>query len=113
MELKLNIYKNNREVEKTYKTDTFDLMYGTLEDLICAIDPAMLKSGIANIDEMQLGSLVISLLPQIKPLLCEMFDGLTADEVRRTKVKELVPIFIEAFTYAFAELNPLAENSGN
>ena len=31
--MKLNIYKNQNEIVKTYKTDAYDLMYGTVEDL--------------------------------------------------------------------------------
>ena len=33
MELKLNIY-NKKNIEKTYSTDTYDLMFGTVEDFI-------------------------------------------------------------------------------
>ena len=28
--MKINIYKNQREVEKTYEVDNYDLMYGTV-----------------------------------------------------------------------------------
>ena len=32
MNLKLNIYKK-REIIKTYESDTYDLLFGTVEDL--------------------------------------------------------------------------------
>ena len=32
--LELNIYKNQKEVEKTYRTEAYDLMYGTVEDVV-------------------------------------------------------------------------------
>lgn len=114
MKLSLNIYKG-KEVEKTYTTDTYDLMYGTLEDLISAVDADKLDaiSG-GNKNNFELGKLVLSLLPQIKPILKSIFDGITDEEIKRTKVKELIPVFIEAFKYAFSEINGLSDsNSGN
>ena len=37
MELKLNIY-NKKEIVKTYTAETYDLMFGTVEDLIDLIN---------------------------------------------------------------------------
>lgn len=114
MNLSLNIYKG-KEVEKTYTTDTYDLMYETLEDLLYAVDVDKLEkiSG-GNKNDFELGKLVISLLPQIKPILKSIFDGITDEEIRRTKVKELIPVFIQAFKFAFSEINSLnADSSGN
>lgn len=117
MKLTLNVYKTNREIEKTYTTDTYDIMYGVLEDMIAAVDPEMLegKSNIKDIDNVQLGSIVIKLLPQIKPLLRDIFEGLTDEEIRRTKVKELIPVFVEAFKFAFDEIKGMGDesNAGN
>lgn len=114
MKLTLNVYKNNREIEKTYTTDTYDIMYGVLEDMIAAIDPEMLegKSSIKDFDDVQLGSVVIKLIPQIKPLLRDIFEGLTDEEIRMTKVKELVPVFVEAFKFAFSEIKGLDNGDG-
>lgn len=114
MELKLNIYSSSKKVEKTYTTDTFDLMYGTIEDLIAAIDIDKFNN-IKAADQFELGKMVISLLPQIKPLLKSMFDGIKDEEIKRTKVKELVPLFVEAFKFAFSEIEGLGDNnnSGN
>ena len=115
MELKLNVYKadDNRVVEKTYTTDTYDLMYSTLEDLAGAIDTKVLSSA-NKPDKVEVGKVIISLLPQIKPLLRGMFAGITDEEIRRTKVKELVPVFVEAFTYAFDQMKSVnGNNEGN
>ncbi|MDE6019676.1 MAG: hypothetical protein K2H01_01585 [Ruminococcus sp.] len=110
MELTLNIYKNNKEIEKTYKASEFDLMWGTMEDLLSAVG----VDGLDNLnDTAALSKIISALLPQVKPLLKQIFDGVTDSEIRRTKAKELVPIFIEAFTYAFSELGVLSNKSGN
>ena len=38
MELKLNIYKTQSEIEKTYTTQDYAVMYGTVEDLLDMLD---------------------------------------------------------------------------
>jgi hypothetical protein len=107
MDLKLNIYKNNNEIEKTYTATEFDLMWGTIEDLTNAVDLNKLD------DNEAVGKMVLAVLPQVKPLLKQIFVGLTDDELKRTKVKELIPIFINAFEYAFSEINLLGGKQGN
>ena len=38
-EIKLNIYdRETKEVIKTYRTDSIELMFGTVEDIIAVID---------------------------------------------------------------------------
>lgn len=105
MELKLNVYNQNGKVEKTYTAGEFDLMWGTMEDLVQCVD-------LDKIDDMEaVGKMILKLLPQLKPLLKQIFNGLTDSEIRRTKVKELVPIFLNAFKYAFSEISTLGNSS--
>lgn len=109
MKLSLNIYENGK-VKKTYETETINLMYGTIEDLLAAID----LDKLSNADEankFELGKMVFSLLPQIKPILKDVFVGLTDDEIRRTNTKELIPVFVGIFKYAFEEINSLSGDS--
>ena len=106
MNLILNIYKG-REIEKTYTTDTYDIMFGTIESVIEIIDINKLDNNL------ELGKMILKLLPQIKPLLKDIFDGVTDDEIKRTKVKELIPLFVEVFTYSLNELSSLGSNSKN
>lgn len=113
MNLSLNIYKG-KAVEKTYTTDTYDLEFGTLEDLIAAVDAEKLDTLSKGKSDFETGKLILSLLPQIKPILKSIFDGITDEEIRRTHVKELIPVFVEAFKFAFSEINGLnADSSGN
>lgn len=107
MDLKLNVYKNNKEIEKTYIASEFDLMWGTMEDLTNAVDLDKIN------DEIEVGKMVLKILPQVKPLLKQVFDGLTDDELKRTKIKELVPVFVNIFKYSFSEINMLGNNQGN
>ena len=38
MELKLNIYKTQTEIEKTYTAQDYEVLYGTVEDLLDCLD---------------------------------------------------------------------------
>lgn len=109
MELKLNIYHKNEAgawaIEKVYTAETIDIMFGTAEDLIGLLDGFDLN------DTNKLVSMVTKGFAQLKPFLKEIFIGLTDDELRRTKVREIVPLFVNIFTYIFKEIN--ATNSGN
>lgn len=98
MELKLNIYKG-KTIEKTYKAETFDIMFGTVEDLLNIIDLEKLNS------DTEIAKLIIKVFPLLKPLLKDVFEGVTDDELRRTKIKELIPLFVNIFVFALKELN--------
>ena len=99
-DLKLNIY-NGKNIEKTYVADEIDIMFGTVEDLLDVIDFDNLN------DEKEVVKVVIKTLNNLKPFLKQIFDGLTDDEIKRTKVKELVPLFVDIVTYTMEELKAL------
>ena len=106
MELKLNIY-NGKVIEKTYITDTYDLMYGTIEDVLNVIDLDKIDKSV------ELGKMIIRLLPLINPFLKDVFNGLTDEELRRTKVKEVKQIFEKIFSYGFDLLIGVEDGSKN
>lgn len=99
-DLKLNIY-NGKNVEKTYVAEEIDIMFGTVEDLLDVIDFDNLN------DEKEVVKVVIKTLNNLKPFLKQIFDGLTDDEIKRTKVKELVPLFVDIVKYTMDELRAL------
>lgn len=99
-DLRLNIY-NGKTIEKTYIADEIDIMFGTVEDLLDVIDFDNLN------DEKEVVKVVIKMLNNLKPFLKQIFDGLTDDEIKRTKVKELVPLFVDIVTYTMEELKAL------
>ena len=103
MELTLNIYEK-KKIIKTYTAETYDLMFGTVEDFINVID-------INNIDLENKESLikmaskvVVSALDIIKPLLKDVFDGLTDAELINTKISEIVEIIIQIIKFAIKEM---------
>lgn len=103
MEMKLNIY-NKRNIEKTYVAETYDLMFGTVEDLIDVVDLDKLQTG-SDAEIIKLvGNVVINGLDIIKPLLKDIFEGLTDEELKRTKVKEIAAVLVEVMKFAIAEI---------
>lgn len=96
--MKLNIYKNQKEIEKTYEVDSYDIMYGTIQDILAVLDDFDLEN-LKNED--QLLKLIVVNRSKLEDLLLDIFsvEGLTAEELRRVKLKELVPMFIDLFVY--------------
>ena len=96
--MKINIYKNQREVEKTYEIDHYDIMYGTIQDILEVLDDVNLEDSEATL------KLITANRQKLEDLLLDIFgsEGLTKEELRRTKLKELMPLFIELFRYVTA-----------
>lgn len=90
--LKLNIYRedNKNEIEKTLTAEGYDLMLGTLQDVIAIFDIDKINSG----NEVELAKMAVRGFDQITPILRDVFPEATPEELRRTKTKELVPLFI-------------------
>lgn len=101
--MQLNIYEK-KKVIKTYTADTYDLMFGTVEDISDAV----------NLDEMKTGSdvevfqavvkLITGSKETVKDLLKDVFDGLTDEELRNTKVKEQAQVLVEVVNYTLGQL---------
>lgn len=90
--LKLNIYKadNKNEIEKTYTAEGYDLMLGTLQDIIAIFDIDKISNG----NETELAKMAVRGFDQVAPILRDVFPDATTEELRRTKTKELVPLFV-------------------
>jgi hypothetical protein len=108
MQLLLNIYdpQTNR-ITKQYKAETVDIMFGTIEDLIEIIDVEKLN------DNMEWAKVIVLAMKKLKPLLKEVFTGVTDEELKNTKVKELVPLFINILSYMMSEINGLGSGQKN
>ena len=90
MELRLNIYskEDKGKIEKTYTAEGYDLMLGTIDDLVAVIDLDKID------DEKAVAGMLIKGYKQIKPLLHDVF-GATSEELNRTKVSDLIPLIID------------------
>ena len=103
MELKLNIYEK-RNIVKTYTVETYDLMFGTVEDLLNVIDIDNIQAG----DKTELVKAIAKILAHsldiVKPFLKDVFDGLTDDELRNTKLKEIIDVIANIITYSINQI---------
>lgn len=94
--MKLNIYKNQKEIEKTVEVDSYDIMYGTVEDVFEVLE---------GIEDMNDTKSVLDMFTRnrakLNDLLLDIFGeaGLTKEDLRKVKVKELVPLFIDLFKF--------------
>lgn len=102
--MKLNIYEK-RNIVKTYETDTYDLMFGVLEDVADAVKLDDLKTG-SDVEIITLvGNLVIKSKDTVKNLMKDIFDGLTDEELKNTKVTELANVLIDVVKYTVTQLS--------
>lgn len=110
MELKLNIYNENDEVEKTYTTQTFRIKLGLLNDFINIMNADRLSVVLKNVgnskerDNEALISLVCELMNESKQLVYDLFKqlfkGLTDDELNKCYIDELVAVVKDLTKYA-------------
>ncbi len=108
MELILNVYDaKTKKIAKQHRAETADIMYGTVEDLIEIIDIDKLN------DNMEWAKVIIMALKKLKPLLKEVFTELTDEDLKNTKVKELVPLFATIFKYMMSEIRCMSGDAKN
>jgi len=98
--MKLNIYKG-KEVVKTYEVDNYDLTYGVIEDVIEIIDGKDLEN------KNDLINVAIDSFHLLRPLLKEVFNGLTDDELRTVKVRELIVVIVELIKASISNLKKI------
>ncbi|WP_276768474.1 hypothetical protein [Dielma fastidiosa] len=119
MVIKLNIWKNQKEIDKTYMIDSFDIMWGTIEDLIEVIDlnefaNQLTSNGMSNT---ALINMVASALTNSRDLinntLKDIFVGLTDEELKRVKLKELINVALQLITGSVNIMQDLGKNSKN
>ena len=102
--MKLNIY-DKKKIVKTYEVDTYDLMFGTVEDVANAIDLDSLKTG-SDVEIIKMvGKLVMSSMDTVKNLLKDIFDGITDEELKQTKVSEIATVLVDVVKFTIAQLN--------
>lgn len=103
MDLKLNIYEK-KQIVKTYTAETYDLMFGTVEDLLDVIDIDNIQAGNKADLLKAVAKVLASSLDIVKPLLKDIFEGLTDEELRKTKLSEIVDAISNIITYSINQI---------
>lgn len=106
--LKLNVYRadDHSVVEKTYTSEDADIMFGVAEDFLSIIDFDHMK------DRRQAAVNILRAFGSLKPLLKDVFHGLTDDELARTKLKEVLPLWVDVFDALMNDMEPLQSKNG-
>ena len=112
MELKLNIYGKDKKgktiIKKTYKNDDYSVEYGVLEDLLEIMEVYTNKTT----DE-ELTKAVLGAMKNVKPLMLYIFNGLTEDELRHTRLNELMAIVVLLLQYGLGSLSTISGKPKN
>lgn len=106
MELALKIYEG-KKVVKTYKAETFDFSFGIVEDILDILDFEHMTT------KAEIGTMIVKASKQLKPFLKDIFDGVTDEEIRNTRIQNLIEIFRGLYRYTETELGAAAGDSKN
>lgn len=106
MQLTLKIYEG-KEVIKTYTAETLDFSFGVVEDILDALDFEHMSN------QTEIAVMIVKASKQLKPFLMDIFDGVTADEIRHTRMQNLIEIFRGLYRYATKELGAAAGDAKN
>lgn len=108
--LKLNIYgkvDGKKQVVKTYEAETLDVSFGIVEDMMEILDKVQSDS-----NENAILDAIMKNLKNVRPLLLDVFDGLTEEELKSASTREVVQAIVNIITFAVREINELAGNAG-
>lgn len=110
MKLELKIYKKDKKtVEKTYRANAIELSFGTIRRTLQIIKPEELDLN----DEQALGRKLLGAWTMVEPLFTDIFPGLTAEELDRAKLPEMVRIIRQVFAYLSDEIGRLGDSDPN
>ncbi len=101
--MKLNIYEK-RQVIKTYEADAYDLPFGVIEDVADVINLDAIETG-SNTELIKAaGNIVLKCKDTVKNLMKDIFEGITDEELKKTKVTEMAQVLIEVVKYTADQL---------
>lgn len=105
--MKLNIYKKEngkRVIEKTYEAETYDLLFGVLEDVADAIDLDSMQTG-SDVEIVKMvGNLVLKSMSKVRELLLDIFPGISEEEIKRASIQEIARVLIDVATFTVLQL---------
>ena len=108
--MKLNIY-NKKQIVKTYEADTYDLMFGTLEDIAEAVHIDDIKTGTDSEILTMAVNTVINSMDTVKDLIKDIFEGITDEELKQTKVSEIAEVLLDVIKYTFTQMGKMSRKN--
>ena len=77
--------------------------------MLDALDFENMKTG----SKAELAGVIIKCSKQLKPFLRDIFPGVTDEELRNTRIQNLIEVFKGLYEYATAELGKAASTTKN
>ena len=105
--LNINIWKNQKEVEKILQCEQYDLMLGTLEDVLKLFKLGDVGSELQKLDEKAMLQIIVKEYDKIVVLLHDVFPDLLPEDRKKIKVKELIPFFMNLIKYAVGQITSI------
>ena len=109
--MKLNIYEKRRIV-KTYEASEYEIMFGTVEDIIDAAKLDKIETGTDAEIVIAATNLVTNSMDTVKDLLKDVFDGLTDDEIRHARVSDIINVIVDIIMYAISQITLFGGKKG-
>lgn len=109
--MKLNIYEK-RSIVKTYEASAYEIMFGTVEDIIDAAKLDRIETGTDAEIVMAATNLVTNSMDTVKDLLKDVFDGLTDDEIRHARVSDIINVIVDIIMYAVSQITLFGGKTG-
>lgn len=107
MEIKLPVY-DGKIIDKVYTAESYDIMFGTVEDFISVLDLENFTTGKDSDILKGVATAIPGAIGMVKPLLKDVFEGLTDDELKHCKLKDIVSCVAAIIKSAIAEITKSA-----
>lgn len=107
MNLVLKVYDDKGNVEKTYESTTYDLMFGTVMSLMDLLKIEEID------DQVEMLKTIYNAWDEIKTVLSGVFPDVTEEDWKHVKVKELLPIIVEIAKFSVNEMFSIPTDSKN
>lgn len=104
-ELKLTTYKRvngKKVVDKVFTSTTVDISFGVAEDIAEALDKITNKS-----DDNEILGTVIKNIKNVKPLMLDIFDGLTEEQLNTASSRDVIDNIIKIVTFSIKQFNSI------
>ena len=101
--MELYVYQG-KKVIKTFYEDSYDLKFGTVEDVAKAVNLDGIKTG-SNEELLKMSiDLVLHSVDTVKDLLKDIFEGITDEDIRNCAVKDMALVLVEVINYTLKQL---------
>ncbi len=100
----LNIY-DKKKIVKTYEADAYDLQFGVIEDVADVIKLDSIQTG-SDVELIKMAAeVVLKCKDTVKDLMKDIFEGITDEELKKTKITEMAIVLIEVVKYTGEQLS--------